>query len=60
MIVVRSTRVGTGYVAASDDYDIANVLRCDDLQPQKDAVLLRLALTKTSKKAEIQKIFDKY
>jgi L-asparaginase len=60
MIVVRSTRVGSGYVSASDDYDIANVLRCDDLQPQKAAVLLRLALTKTSKKAEIQKIFDKY
>ena len=59
MIVVRSTRVGTGYVAASDEYDIANVLRCD-LQSQKAAVLLRLALTKTSKKAEIQKIFDKY
>ncbi|MBQ9273681.1 MAG: asparaginase [Succinivibrio sp.] len=60
LVVVRSSRVGTGLVTPSDEYDLSNVVRADDLQPQKAAVLLRLALSKTSDRGKIARMYSVY
>ena len=56
VVVVRSSRVGSGYVPDAKD----GILNADNLNPQKARVLLMLALTKTSDPKQIQDIFNKY
>ena len=43
-----------------DDAYGGDLVTANDLAPQKAAVLLRLALTKTTDVAEIQAMFDRY
>lgn len=57
VVVVRSSRTGSGYVPEDDSY---LGLLGDNLNPQKARILLMLALTVTSEPAKIQQIFDTY
>ena len=57
--VVRSSRIGAGMITHDDAYG-GDLVTANDLAPQKAAVLLRLALTKTTDVAEIQAMFDRY
>lgn len=59
-VVVRSARVGEGRVLATGNAHEENVIAADNLNPQKAALLLALALTRTSDPAEIQRMFDTY
>lgn len=61
IVVVRSSRVASGVVADGlARWSAAGFLHSDTLNPQKARVLLQLALTRTSDRAAIQKIFDEY
>ena len=57
--MVRSSRIGAGMITHDDAYQ-GNLVRSNDLAPQKAAVLLRLALTRTNDPTEIQAMFDRY
>lgn len=59
-VVVRSARVGEGRVLRDSAWHEPNMVAADNLSAQKAAVLLSLALTKTSDPDEIQRIFDEY
>ena len=56
---VRSSRIGAGMITYDDAYG-GNLVTGNDLAPQKAAVLLRLALTRTNDSALIQEMFDRY
>ena len=56
---VRSSRIGAGMITHDDAYG-GNLVTGNDLAPQKAAVLLRLALTRTSDPTQIQAMFDRY
>jgi L-asparaginase len=58
--VVRSARVGEGRVLAVGNNHEAGTIAADNLNPQKAAVLLALALTRSQEPAELQRIFDEY
>ena len=58
--VVRSARVGEGRVLAGGNGHEEGMIAADNLNAQKAALLLSLALTKTKDPAEIQRIFDEY
>lgn len=58
--VVRSARVGDGRVVRDDNWQEPGMIAADNLNPQKAAVLLSLALTRTRDPDEIQKFFDEY
>jgi L-asparaginase len=58
--VVRSTRVGEGRVLRDDNYQEPGMIAADNLSPQKAALLLALALTRTHDPDEIQRMFDEY
>lgn len=60
VVVVRSSRVGSGPVTHTPRYDGDNLLAGDTLKPQKARLLLMLALTKTNDPQEVQRIFDEY
>jgi L-asparaginase len=60
VVVVRSTRVGAGRVVRDDNWQEPGFVAADNLSPQKARILLQLALTRTSKPDEIQKMFDEY
>ncbi|OWR27782.1 L-asparaginase [Saccharibacillus sp. O23] len=60
VVVVRSTRTGSGVVTHSSSDDKAGMVSSDSLNPQKARILLMLALTKTSSPSEIQTYFDQY
>lgn len=61
IVVVRSSRVGSGTVVASEQsYTDAKFLDGDNLSPQKARILLQLALTKTNNLSEIQRMFKTY
>ena len=61
VVVVRSTRTGSGAVIASEpSYENAHFLRGDSLSPQKARILLQLALLKTTDLTEIQRMFGEY
>lgn len=60
VVVVRSTRTGSGVVTHSASDDKAGMVSSDSLNPQKARILLMLALTKTSNPSEIQTYFDQY
>ena len=62
VVVVRSSRVGTGIVTRNGevDDDRHNFVAADTLNPQKARVLLMLALMTTKDAKEIQKLFWTY
>lgn len=57
VVVVRSSRTGSGHVPADEAYP---GLLGDDLNPQKARILLMLALTVTQDQAKIQDMFHQY
>ena len=60
IIVVQSTRAGSGRVFASTRLREWGFLVADNLLPQKARLLLALALTRTADPAEIQRLFQTY
>jgi L-asparaginase len=60
IVVVRSSRVGTGSVPRLASDDASGFVAGDNLIPQKARILLMLALTKTKDIKEVQRIFDTY
>ena len=58
VVIVRSTRVGSGTVPHATLG--GGIVTADSLNPQKARILLKLALTKTSETAQIQRYFDTY
>ncbi len=59
-IVVRSARVGEGRVVRDDNWQEPGMVAADNLNPQKAALLLALALTRTRDADEVQRMFDEY
>jgi L-asparaginase len=59
-VVVRSSRVGEGRVLRNDNWEEPGMVAADNLSPQKAAVLLSLALTRTRQPEEVQRYFDQY
>jgi L-asparaginase type II len=59
-IIVRSARVGEGRVLASGNGHEPGLIAADNLNPQKAALLLSLALTRTNNPSVIQEFFDTY
>ena len=61
IVVVRSSRVGSGWVSRNVevDDDTLGFVAAQDLNPQKARTLLRLALTQTSDPAKVQAMFDR-
>jgi L-asparaginase len=61
MVVVRSSRVGSGWVSRNIevDDDALGFVAAQDFNPQKARILLRLALTQTSDPAKVQAMFDR-
>ena len=59
-VVVRSSRVGNGRVTPTAVFDALEVIPADTLNPQKARILLMLALTKTSDRKEIRRMFAEY
>jgi L-asparaginase len=60
VVVVRSARVGDGRVVREDNWQERGMVAADNLNPQKAALLLALALTRTRDPDEIQRLFDEY
>jgi L-asparaginase len=60
VIVVQSTRAGSGRVFPTTRLAEAGFIPADNLNPQKARILLALALTVTSDPAEIARIFETY
>jgi len=58
IVVVQSSRAGSGRVARRQYLQNQNIVAADNLNPQKARVLLALALTKTSDPDEIQAYFE--
>ncbi|TMJ34509.1 MAG: asparaginase [Alphaproteobacteria bacterium] len=59
-VVVQSSRVGEGRIVRNNNWYEPGMVAADNLSPQKAAILLALALTKTSDPDEIQRVFDQY
>lgn len=59
-LVVQASRVGEGRVVERNNWFREGMIAADNLSPHKAAMLLSLALTRTSSAAEIQRIFDEY
>jgi glutaminase/asparaginase family protein len=60
MMVVQSFPVGEGRIVRGYNWYESGMVVADNLSPQKAALLLTLALTKTSNVDEIQRMFDEY
>jgi L-asparaginase len=60
VVVVQSTRAGSGRVFPTTKLREAGFIAADNLTPQKARILLALALTVTSDPAEITRIFATY
>jgi L-asparaginase len=60
IVVVRGSRVGEGRVIRDDNYQEPGMIAADNLNPQKAALLLALALTRSRDPDVIQRIFDDY
>jgi L-asparaginase len=58
VVVVQSSRTGSGIVTPDDEYD--GFIVSGSLNPQQARILLMLALTKTTAPKEIQRMFDEY
>jgi L-asparaginase type II len=59
-VVVQSSRVGEGRIVRNNNWYESGMVVADNLSPQKAAILLSLALTKTSDTDDIQRMFDEY
>jgi L-asparaginase len=59
-VVVRSARVGEGRIIRGDNWQEPGMIAADNLNPQKAAILLALALTQTRDADAIQQMFDTY
>lgn len=59
-VVVRASRIGEGRVVVEDGWQQPGMVAADNLSPQKAALLLALALTRTSDPAAIQWLFDEH
>ncbi|OGA49945.1 MAG: hypothetical protein A3G24_05280 [Betaproteobacteria bacterium RIFCSPLOWO2_12_FULL_62_13] len=59
-VVARSSRVGEGRVIRDDGWQEPGMVAADNLSPQKAALLLSLALTRTADPDEIQRLFEQY
>jgi L-asparaginase len=60
IVVVRSARVGEGRVLADGNAHEPGMIAADNLNAQKAALLLSLALTRTTDPEALQAIFDSY
>jgi len=60
VIVVQSSRAGSGRVALRRYLDEAGMVAADNLNPQKARILLMLALTRTTNIIEIRRMFTVY
>ncbi len=62
VIIVRSTRVATGWVLRDNEFkdDDYHTVVSGDLNPAKARILLMLALSKGKKLTEMQQLFDTY
>ncbi|MDE5592240.1 MAG: asparaginase [Helicobacter sp.] len=60
IVVVKSSRVGSGLVVLNQEEVDQGFISGDNLNPQKARVLLMLALTKTNDVAQIRKYFEEY
>lgn len=60
IVVAQSTRAGSGRVFHSARLRAENILVADNLLPQKARLLLALALTGTSDRTDIARIFNTY
>ncbi len=60
LVIMRSSRVGSGEVTPKGKYDDVGIMHTDNLNPQKARILLTLALTLTKDPKEIQRIFATY
>ena len=60
IVVVQSTRAGSGRTFQSSRLKAGGLLIADNLNPQKARILLALALTKTQDAAEIMRMFRTY
>ena len=60
IVVVMSTRAGSGVVPLTTRLDQRGILSADNLTPQKARILLALALTVTDAPDEIARIFATY
>jgi L-asparaginase len=62
IVVVRSTRLGSGLVLRNNevDDDKLGMVASGEFNPAKSRVLLQLALTKTNDPAKVQQIFNEY
>ncbi|MFL6799123.1 MAG: asparaginase [Xanthobacteraceae bacterium] len=59
-VVVQSSRVGEGRIVRNNNWWESGMVVADNLSAQKAAILLSLALTKTSEPDAIQRMFDEY
>jgi L-asparaginase len=59
-VVVQSSRTGEGRVVRHNNWYWPGMVVADTLSPQKAALLLSLALTRTSNPDEVQRVFDEY
>jgi L-asparaginase len=59
-VLVRSSRLGHGRVVGNDLYDNMGMIPADNLNPQKARILLMLALTKSTDRNEILRMFAEY
>jgi L-asparaginase len=60
VVFVQSDRKGAGRVVESARRAERGIVTADNLPPHKARILLRLALTKTTDVAEIQRMFNEY
>ena len=60
IVVVRASRTGSGVVTQSREYASYGFVTSNNLNPQKARILLMLALTKTTQRKEVQRMFDEY
>ena len=60
VVVVQSTRVGSGRVFPASRLRAAGILTADNLTPQKARILLALALAVTADRGAIGRIFAQY
>jgi len=59
-VLVLASRVGSGRVIGREAYDRLGMIPADNLSPQKARILLMLALTKTTDRSEILRMFADY
>jgi L-asparaginase len=59
-VIVQSTRVGEGRIVRHNNWYWPGYVVADTLSPQKAALLLSLALTRTSDPDQVQRYFDEY